>query len=68
MTYNNTPYRRAQRKRRYPEYWDYRSPRTAQEYLANNIRRRRNWSRRFGLFVQRLFLCSLAAFVLALLL
>lgn len=66
MTYHNDP-RRAKRKRLYPEYWDYRSPRTAQEYLDNNYRRRRNAARRFGAFVQRLFAFGVAAFVLALL-
>ena len=31
---------REERKRNYPGYYDYRSPRTAQEYLHNNVRRR----------------------------
>ena len=33
--------RREWRKKNCPEYYDYRSPRTAQEYLHNNVRRRR---------------------------
>lgn len=67
MCESNTPQRRAQRRRRYPEYWDYRNPRTAQEYLDNNIRRRRNAQRRLETFTQRLLICAVGAFILALL-
>lgn len=65
--YNNNPARRAKRKRLYPEYWDYRSPRTAQEYMENNYRRRRARMRRAVTFLQRLSVVLFAAFVLALL-
>lgn len=63
---------RARRKARYPGYWDYRSPRTAKEYLDNNVRRRQARSRRLTVKVQRLLACALCflmwACVLALLL
>lgn len=58
---------REARKRRYPEYWDYRSPRTAEEYIDNNRKRRRNKDRRSWLFLQKLFLISALAFVFSLL-
>lgn len=58
---------RETRKRRYPEYWDYRSPRTAEEYIDNNRKRRRNKDRRSWLFLQKLFVISALAFVFALL-
>ena len=55
---NDTAYREW-RKTRYPGYWDYRSPRTAQEYLSNNVRRREARSRRLTVKVQRLLAPSL---------
>lgn len=58
---------RETRKRRYPEYWDYRSPRTAEEYIENNQKRRRNKDRRSRLFLQKLFVISALAFVFSLL-
>ena len=68
---NDTAYRE-RRKTRYPGYWDYRSPRTAQEYLSNNVRRREARSRRLTVKVQRLLASSLCflmwACVLAMLL
>lgn len=67
---NDTAYRE-RRKTRYPGYWDYRSPRTAQEYLDNNARRREARSRRITVKVQRLLASSMCfllwACVLALL-
>ena len=67
---NDTAYRE-RRKTRYPGYWDYRSPRTAQEYLDNNARRREARSRRLTVKVQRLLASSMCfllwACVLALL-
>ena len=51
MNYRANP---ALRLRRFPEYWDYRRPRSAQEYLDNNARRRRNVGRRVTAFLQRL--------------
>ena len=50
---------RARRKARYPGYWDYRSPRTPQEYLDNNVRRRQARSRRLTVKVQRLLASAL---------
>lgn len=67
MNYINDPARRAKRKRLYPEYWDYRSPRTAKEYLENNVRRRLRASQKLTTFLQRLLACAVGAFVLALL-
>lgn len=58
---------RETRKRRHPEYWDYRSPRTAEEYIENNRKRRRNKDRRSWLFLQKLFVISALVFVFALL-
>lgn len=60
--------RRAIRRERYPEYWDYRNPRSAAEYIENNQRRRRNKERRFGTFVQRFAFVATTLFVWALLL
>lgn len=65
MNYRSNP---ALRLRRFPEYWDYRRPRSAQEYLDNNARRRRNVGRRVTAFLQRLLVCAVGVFVLALLL
>lgn len=67
MNYINNPARRTKRRRVYPEYWDYRNPRTAQEYLINNIRRRLRAERKLTTFLQRLLACSVGAFLLALL-
>ena len=58
---------RETRKRRYSEYWDYRSPRTAEEYIENNRKRRRNNGRRSWLFLQKLFVISVLLFVFSLL-
>lgn len=62
-------FRRLARRERYPGYWDYRNPRTAEEYLENNRKRRRNADRRMSVAIQRL-VCGAAlgllwAFVLA---
>ena len=58
-------FQRLARRERYPAYWDYRNPRTAEEYLHNNRKRDRNKDRRVTAFVQRFFVGSLAFFGLA---
>ena len=56
---------RARRKARYPGYWDYRSPRTPQEYLDNNALRRRARERRRTAGLQRLLAVSAGFFLWA---
>lgn len=59
----NDALRRLVRRERYPAYWDWRNPRSAEEYLENNRKRRRNQSRRLTVFVERL-LCGSVLFFL----
>lgn len=48
--------------RKNPELWDYRAPRTAREYLDNNVIRRRRRERKLDLRMQQLVAGSLLLF------
>lgn len=61
----NTTFKRLLRRNRYPEYWDYRNPRTAGEYLENNCKRRRNKDRKGTTLVQRAFAASVGLWLFA---
>ena len=55
------------RQRRYCGYYDYRFPRTPEEYTANNARRRTREQRKAALRLQRFAALALFLFILALL-
>ena len=55
------------RQRRYCGYYDYRFPRTPDEYLQNNVRRRTREQRKAALRLQRFAAIALFLFILALL-
>lgn len=48
-----------------PEYWDYRTPRTAEEYIKNNIRRDRRKRDRMVILIKRLCLALAILFIWA---
>ena len=56
-----------ERQRRYSGYWDYRDPRSPQEYLHNNYRRRTRWLRKLIVTIQRVAAVCVFFFILALL-
>lgn len=49
-----------------PEYWDYRNPRTAEEYIKNDKRRDRRKRDRMVVVIERLCLALAILFVVAL--